>query len=436
MSTTEKVRATERLAELREAYARKRPKARACHERAQQWMPGGNTRSVLHFDPFPFVVASGRADTLTDIDGFDYIDCAGEFSAGLYGHSDPVIMSAMREALDRGLVLCGPTTAESELAALLCQRFPSVERIRFCNSGTEANLFSLLTAIIATGRKRILVFDGGYHGGVLTFAGGGSPMNVPFEFVVAPYNDIEATCACIAANAADLAAILIEPLLGAAGNIPGDARFLQTLRAEATRVGAMLIFDEVKTSRLGRAGLQGHYGVVPDMTSLGKYLGAGLSFGAFGGRKELMQRYDPRRADALKHAGTFNNNVMSMSGGLAGLRSVFTPEAADAFLQRTEAFRISLNERFAAAGAGVRLSGIGSILSLHLGEHVPTRISEIDPATSGFRLLVHMACLERGLALTPRGDIFLSLPMGEARLAAIADILFDVAVGERMGLSG
>src|SRR5690606_1602159 len=214
-------------------------------------------------------------DMLTDIDGNAYIDCAGEFSAGLYGHSDPAIMAALHAALDKGLVLSGPNTAESELAELLCRRFPSLERVRFCNSGTEANLFALLTAINATGRRRVLVFEDAYHGGVLTFAGGRSSMNVPFDFVTMPFNDIEATRACLKAHGTDLAAILVEPLLGAAGNIPAEAAFLAMLREEATRCGAVLIFDEVKTSRLGRAGLQGHYGVVPDMTSLGKYLGAG-----------------------------------------------------------------------------------------------------------------------------------------------------------------
>lgn len=425
-----------RLNELRDAYARKHPESRARHERAQAWMPGGNTRSVLHFDPFPLVMASGEADMLTDIDGNTYIDCAGEFSAGLYGHSDPTIMAALHAALDKGLVLSGPNTAESELAELLCRRFPSLERVRFCNSGTEANLFALLTAINATGRRRVLVFEDAYHGGVLTFAGGSSPMNVPFDFVTVPFNDIEATRACLKAHGTDLAAILVEPLLGAAGNIPAEAAFLAMLREEATHCGAVLIFDEVKTSRLGRAGLQGHYGVVPDMTSLGKYLGAGLSFGAFGGSKTLMERFDPSLPGALKHAGTFNNNIMSMSGGLAGLRSSFTPEAAEAFLQRTENFRAAMNARLAQGGVDVCLSGIGSILSLHIGARPPAKVSDIHPQTMMLRQIVHLNCLERGLLLAPRGDIFLSLPMTEARLGEIAQILVDAVIQERRALVG
>lgn len=429
------MKAAGRLDDLREAYVHKHPESRACHERAQAWMPGGNTRSVLHFDPFPLVIASGRADMLTDVDGYEYIDCAGEFSAGLYGHSDPVIVAAVHEVLDNGLVLSGPNTAESELAKLLCRRFPSLERLRFCNSGTEANLFALLTAINATGRKRVLVFEDAYHGGVLTFAGGGSPMNVPFDFVTASFNDIESTRVSVKRHKDDLAAILVEPLLGAAGNIPAEAAFLAMLREEATRCGAVLIFDEVKTSRLGRAGLQGHYGIVPDMTTLGKYLGAGLSFGAFGGSKALMDRFDPRLPGALKHAGTFNNNIMSMSGGLAGLRSSFTPDAADAFLQRTEAFRATVNARLSQAGLNVCLSGIGSILSLHIGAQPPMKVAQIHPQTMLLRQLVHLKCLERGLLLTPRGDIFLSLPMNEARLGEIAEILVSAVIQESPALA-
>ncbi|MBX9458858.1 MAG: aminotransferase class III-fold pyridoxal phosphate-dependent enzyme [Aquamicrobium sp.] len=429
------MKAAGRLDDLREAYVRKHPESCARHERAQAWMPGGNTRSVLHFDPFPLVIVSGRADMLTDVDGYEYIDCAGEFSAGLYGHSDPVIVAALHEVLDNGLVLSGPNTAESELAELLCQRFPSLERLRFCNSGTEANLFALLTAINATGRKRVLVFEDAYHGGVLTFAGGGSPMNVPFDFVTAPFNDIESTRASVKACGNELAAILVEPLLGAAGNIPAEAAFLAMLREEAARCGAVLIFDEVKTSRLGRAGLQGHYGIVPDMTTLGKYLGAGLSFGAFGGSKALMDRFDPRLPGALKHAGTFNNNIMSMSGGLAGLRSSFTPDAADAFLQRTEAFRATVNARLAQVGLDVCLSGIGSILSLHIGAQPPMKVAQIHPQTMLLRQLVHLNCLERGLLLTPRGDIFLSLPMNEARLGEIAEILVNAVIQESPALA-
>lgn len=422
--------AEDRLAELRVAYGAKRPASLEHHVQARVVMPGGNTRSVLHMTPFPFVIARGHADILTDIDGFDYIDCAGEFSAGLYGHDTPAISDALQVALADGLVLSGPNRYEASFAALLCSRFASIERIRFCNSGTEANLFALQTARNVTGRRAVMAFEGAYHGGVLTFGHGPSPMAVPFDWRMAPFNDTDATRAAIRAQADELAAIIVEPMIGAAGNIPARSEFLQMLRHEATRAGAILIFDEVKTSRLGAGGLQGEYGVIPDMTTLGKYLGGGLPFGAFGGRADVMDRFDPARPDALKHAGTFNNNVLSMAGGLAGLRKVFTPARAARFLTECETFRTGLNARFAKAGLAVRASGMGSILSLHLGDDPPETLARIDPRSITLRQLVHLDALDRGLALTPRGDIYLSLPMDEARRDRIADILIGAVQEE------
>lgn len=421
----------ERLSHLRAAYAARRPASRQHHLRARHVLPGGNTRSVLHLDPFPMVIARGQGDRLTDIDGLDYIDCAGEFSAGLFGHDAPAILEALRGALADGLVLSGPNRYEVPFAERLCARFASLDRVRFCNSGTEANLFALQTARRATGRDRVMVFEGAYHGGVLIFAQGPAPMTLPMGWVMAPFNDAEATRSLIRTHGSDLAAILIEPMLGAAGNLPAQTDFLAMLRDEASRAGAVLIFDEVKTSRLGPGGLQGETGVTPDLTSLGKYLGAGLPFGAFGGRADLMDLFDPTRPDALKHAGTFNNNVMSMAGGLAGLEHVFTPERAARFLARTEAFRRDLDHDLARAGLDVCVSGIGSILSLHVGRDLPQSARETDPRSAVLRQQVHLNALERGLALTPRGDIYLSLPMDEARLAQIRDILIAALHDER-----
>ncbi|OFW42158.1 MAG: hypothetical protein A3J29_10185 [Acidobacteria bacterium RIFCSPLOWO2_12_FULL_67_14b] len=301
---------------LREAEARfsaANPKSAAQYQAATGSMPGGNTRSVLYYTPFPVTIARAEGATLEDIDGHRYTDFLGEYTAGLYGHSHPVILEAIREALDGGLVFGGPNRHEAELARLLCERFPSLDLVRFTNSGTEANLMALATARAATGRERILAFQGGYHGGVLSFADGvSSPINAPFPCVLAPFNDEAATLALIERHARELAAIIVEPMMGGGGGIPGTRPFLETLRQAAARHGIVLIFDEVMTSRLSSGGLQKRLGIIPDMTTLGKYLGGGLTFGAFGGRRDLMRRYDPREKDAWSHAGTFNNNVLTM----------------------------------------------------------------------------------------------------------------------------
>ncbi|MGM0584034.1 MAG: aspartate aminotransferase family protein [Pseudomonadota bacterium] len=417
-----------RLAELRDRYAAAHPRSAELVREAAAALPGGNTRSVLHFEPFPIVMESGREDRLTCVDGHQYLDCAGEFSAGLYGHSESRILEAVREALSRGLVLGAPTQAEGRLAALIAGRFASVEKLRFCNSGTEANLMALATARAVTGRERIVVFRGAYHGGVLTFPEeGANPLNVPFPVTALPFNDAQAVRETLAREGAEIAAVIVEPILGAAGNMPAEPEFLAALREATREAGALLIFDEVKTSRLGAGGMQGLTGVVPDMTTLGKYLGGGLHFGAFGGPAEIMDRFDPARPDALKHAGTFNNSPLSLAAGIAGLSEVFTPERAEAFLALCEGFRHDLSRRLEARGLPVRVTGLGSILSLHMGERAPRNAAEVDPRTARMRRILHLLCLESGVALTPRGDVFLSLPMGAETLESLAATLAEAA---------
>ena len=185
------------LASTRERYVKSNPKSKAAHEKAKKVFPGGNTRSVLHFDPFPLTMERGEGAELWDIDGHRYFDFVGEFSAGLYGHTDPTIQAAIVEALESGVVLAAPTALEEKLASALSARFPSLQRLRFCNSGTEANILAIVTAIAVTGRSKILAFREAYHGGVLVFSGGGSPTNVPFDVDLADYNDVEGATALI-----------------------------------------------------------------------------------------------------------------------------------------------------------------------------------------------------------------------------------------------
>src|SRR5207248_4663534 len=290
----------------------------------------GNTRSAIFVDPFPLTMARGEGAHLWDLDGHEYVDFLSEFTAGLFGHSHPAIGRALDEALDSGWNLGAQGAAEGRFAAAICDRFPSVELVRFTNSGTEANLMAVSAARALTGRDKVLVFSGGYHGGVFYFRGKGSVINAPFDFLLAEYNDIEGTRALVEPHKGDLAAILIEPMLGGSGCIPADREFLADLRALASETGALLIFDEVMTSRLAPGGLQEAHGILADLTTLGKYVGGGMSFGAFGGRRDLMERFDPRRPDAFQHAGTFNNNVLTMNAGLVGLTEIYTPERSRA----------------------------------------------------------------------------------------------------------
>lgn len=364
-------------------------------------MPGGNTRTVLHVPPFPLTIVRGEGAHIWDADGHVYLDFLGEYTAGLYGHSHPVIAAAIRAALEDGIVLGGPNRYELALAEAICDRIPSIELVRFCNSGTEANLIAVSLARAVTGRSKLVVFEGGYHGGVFQFGHGGSPLNAPFPFAVGEYNDVAA------AELVDggTAAVLVEPLQGSGGVIPGERGFLHALR-EATRDrGALLIFDEVMTSRLSRGGLQEVVGVTPDLTTLGKYVGGGLAFGAFGGRHELMERFDPSRPDSFQHAGTFNNAVLTMAAGVAGLTQILTADE----IARLNGLGDRLRDRLNRIGGGFYATGYGSMVGLHFDDDEQGRLTHL-----------HLHMLEEGFSYARRGFIALSVPLTDADVDGFA----------------
>src|SRR6201984_41625 len=327
------------LSEAEGLYRERNPKSLAQHREACAAMPGGNTRSAIYVDPFPLTIVRGEGARLWDIDDHEYVDFLSEFTAGIFGHSHPAIREAIEAALDQGLNFGAHNATEARLATAICERFPSIGLVRFTNSGTEANLMAVSAARAITGRPKILVFNGGYHGGVFYFRGHGSALNAPFDYLLGRYNDLEAVEALVRPYEAELAAILVEPMQGTTGCIPAERRFLAGLRTLASETEALLIFDEVMTSRLAPGGLQEVHGILPDLTTLGKYVGGGRSFGAFGGRTQFMERFDPRRTDAFQHAGTFNNNVLTMNAGLVGLTEVYTPERAIALNRFGDALR-------------------------------------------------------------------------------------------------
>ena len=416
------------VAEAESRYVERNPKSRAAFEAACRVMPGGNTRTSLFYSPFPLALAAGDGARLTDLDGHRYVDFLGEYTAGLYGHSHPLIRAAIDQALDRGIVLGGQNETEAELAAAVVDRFPSIERVRFTNSGTEANLMAISTARAVTGRSHVMAMKGGYHGGLLYFAAPEMPINAPFPYVIGRYNDLEGCRELIRAHADRLACVILEPMMGSAGCVPASREFLAMLREETTRAGALLIFDEVMTSRLGPGGLQGRHAITPDLTSLGKYVGGGLSFGAFGGRAEYLDRYDPRRADAIPHAGTFNNNVLTMSAGLVGLTRIYTKQLAESFNARGDALRQRLNGLAEARGLPLQFTGIGSMMSLHFRAGPIRDFGDVQAGNMALRPLLQFDLFERGIYLARRAMFNLMLPMSDDdldTLVAAIDEFFD-----------
>ena len=415
----------EAVADAERRYVAANPLSQARYERSCQVMPGGNTRAALFYDPYPVTMAGGEGAHLHDLDGHRYLDFLGEFTAGLYGHSNPVIYGAIAKALDSGIVLGGPNEYETQLAELFVQRFPSCQSVRFCNSGTEANLMAVTLARAVTRRSHIMVFDGAYHGAVLNFGPGGEATNAPFPVLRSTYNDAQAARDMIEAHARDLAAIIVEPMMGNAGGIAGEREFLNELRAGCDRCGIVLIFDEVMTSRLGSGGLQSRFGFLPDLATYGKYLGGGLTFGAFGGRADLMDRFDPRRPDTLRHSGTYNNNVLTMAAGVAGLSEVFTPRAAARLNAAGDAMRDRLNTTASRLGVPAIVAGLGSILVVHFQDGLIRTSADANRTPPAMRKLFHLAMIEAGFYVARRGFMSLSLAMTEDHHDAFASAFED-----------
>ena len=255
------------LVATRANYTARNGKSLEAFNRAARYLPGGTTRSGLFNSPFPVFIARGKDAHLWDIDGRRYIDALSEYTAGLLGHSNPVVLRTMRDALDDGLSFGGQIEVEARFGRLIVERFPSIDKVRFANSGTEANVSAIATALYHTGRSEVLVFEGAYHGGSLNFpVYGPSPLNARLDIMQSPYNDVDATKDLIRRRGEKLGVLIVEPMLGAGGSIPAEKAFLAMLREETERRGIILIFDEIQTSRLAPKGLQGYWGVTPDMT--------------------------------------------------------------------------------------------------------------------------------------------------------------------------
>jgi glutamate-1-semialdehyde 2,1-aminomutase len=401
---------TETRRETLDSYEQLTPASRALWERALGSLPGGNTRTTIFHEPYPVYLVRGEGCRVTDADGVERIDFISNYTSLILGHCHPRVVEAVQRQAAQMTGAAAPSELEIELAERIRERLPSVELLRFTNSGTEATMLAIRAARAFTGRSTILTFAGAYHGthdvAVSIPAdgtgpgGAGVPTAVAETILVAPYNDVESTSAIVAPRLDDLAAVIVEPVLGAGGVIPAEPELLTYLRELTEDAGALLIFDEVISFRIGYHGAQGRYGVRPDLTALGKVIGGGLPIGAFGGRADVMDLFDPRSKSRLPHGGTFNGNPLSMAAGLATLA-----ELAPGRYDELEALAIRLREQL--EDSGVSVNQIGSLFRIVLPDE--------------FSRALFLALLEHGILLTPRGMGCLSTPMTEAEIDALVD---------------
>ena len=412
---------------MRRDTADRNPASRAQHERARAVLPGGSTRTILHHAPFPLTFVSGDGGTLTDADGHKYVDLVGDYTAGLLGHSERRVHAAVAEALSTNTSVGGVHPAEIRFAELVCNRFGH-QRVRFTNSGTEANLMAITLSRIVTGRSMIMVMHGGYHGGVFFYSNGNAPWNAPFPTVIAPYNDLEGCEALIEEYGLDLAAVIVEPMLGS-GCVPADARFLSGLANATQQAGAILITDEVMTSRHGPRGLADLMGVRPDIATFGKYFAGGFSFGAFAGRADLLDRFDATKPDSIPHAGTFNNNIATMSAGCVVMSELFTSDTAITLTARGDELRARIDDVLHQHKLPLTVTGFGSMNAVHALERRPQNGADLLERDSVLQEALFLALLQRGVYTAPRGSLNLGLAVTDRDLDHYLGAL-DEALGE------
>lgn len=389
-------------------YTVRNPTSREMFGDAGSYLPGGISRLSLYFDPFPLFLANAQGSVVEDADGHEYVDFSNDLTAALYGHSDPAILAALRNALEKGISYGGLHEHEVELGKEICRRFPSIDRVRFCNSGTEANLVAMKLSRIATDRHHVIAFKGGYHGSLCNYLMPDGNLNVEADSLLfATFNDAESVGELVGRHGDSIASIIVEPMMGSGGGILASREFLGSLRAIADRTGTLLIFDEVQTARFAGGGMQSIFGIPADITTLGKFCGGGLNFGAVGGRAEILDRLSPLNPSSVMHGGTFNNNVLTMIAGHTGFTKIATQAGLEKLNALGDDLRRQLSRIAEARSVPFAAGCYGSILSLHFQDVLPTNPAEIVTSPR-VRKLYHHFMLNRGIYVTRRGAINLS----------------------------
>jgi glutamate-1-semialdehyde 2,1-aminomutase len=433
-------------------YKAKTARSRQLYEEALRVMPGGNSRSTIFFDPYPFYIARGEGARIWDADGVERLDFNGNYTSLILGHANPSVVKAIQDAAGRGMSYPGPSEHEVRLAEILTRRIPSMETIRFANSGTEATMNAVRVARAFTGRSKIAKFEGAYHGThdwVLVSvtpdleqagsrkrpkpvpASAGIPPAVLKHVVVLPWNDAEACAKILEKQGSDIAALLVDPLLGVGGILPPREGFLERLREVTARLGILMIVDEVISFRVAPGGAQERFGIRPDLTTLGKIIGGGLAVGAFGGRADVMNYYDPRGGKGrISHGGTFNANPLTMAGGVATMEQL-TPEAyarLDALGERVRAGVTRLLKRMKRPG---QVTGVGSLFCLHWTKARLSDFRSSRPTDPQAPARVFMGLLNEGVLLTQRGLGACSLAMTDADVDRFVETLGRVLDKDR-----
>ena len=398
-------------------YLEMTPESRAIWEDARDYLPGGDSRNSIFWNPYPIFVESASGCHVVDADGTDRLDFINTMTTMVLGHGPAPVLDAVRGQLERGLAYNAPNKHQVRLAKLLCQRVPSFDLVRFTNSGTEATLNTIRAARAFTGKSRFAKVEGGYHGthDAVTVsvrvdpaqageaerpkavaASAGLAEGVLDQVVVLPFNDTEVARTILEEHQDELAAVIVEPVMGSVGMLPASPEFLTMLREFTQANSIVLIFDEVISFRVAEGGSQQYYGITPDLTSLGKIIGGGFAVGAFGGRRDIMDLYDPTIGPKVSHAGTFNANPITMLAGAVTLEQL-TPEVYRNLAESTEVLRQGVRDCCAQLEIPVQVTGLGSLFGIHFTERPLRNYRDIATEDAKFREQVFLGLMNEGI---------------------------------------
>jgi glutamate-1-semialdehyde 2,1-aminomutase len=421
------------------AYKAKTKRSQEWFEQAGHILEGGTTRTSVFFVPYPCYVAEGKGCRFTDIDGNVRIDFLNNYTSLMHGHAYPPIVEAVVRQMAKGSAYAAPSMLEVELGGLIKQRIPSIERLRFTSSGSEAVMFALRLARAFTGRRKIAKFEGGFHGAhelaqvsvapPLEKAGtAANPASIPDsagiptdwadDVVIMPFNDTVAVERILDQHAGSLAALIVEPIIGAGGVIAPRPGFLSALRDLTQKRGILLIFDEIISLRVALGGAQELYGVRPDLTTLGKIISGGFPMAAFGGRADVMALLDPRQGPPpIAQSGTFNAAVVCCAAGVAGYGTI-TPQVQHHIDTLGERLRTGANALFRRLNVRAQAIGVGSLFNIHFSDEPIVDYRSVIRGDRKVASLLALALINRGVFLAPRGMGCTSSVMTQAEIDA------------------
>ena len=404
---------------------------------------------MTFFQPYPTYMDHGKGCRLWDVDGNEILDFQNNYTSLIHGHAHPGIVQAVQEQIAKGSVYSAQFDLQIQLADMICKRVSSVDKIRFTNSGTEATMHAVRGARAYTGRTKIVKIEGGYHGSSDVFETSvepdlskvgdithpksvadskGVPQVIVDQVIVVPFNNVEVTEKLIKENHHEIAAFIIEPILGSAGMLEPSKEYLKCIRELTERYGIVLIFDEVVSFRLKTGGAQQYNGIAPDMTTFGKIIGGGIPIGAFGGREDIMKMYDPL-VKTMYHSGTFNGNAISMAAGIAALEDYEDPQVTHVN-RLGSLFREECNRAFSRVGLDIWVNGIGSLSNIIFSNQKITEYRGIATSHEEFNVMMGLALINKGIFMAPRGMFCTSTPMGEDEIhravAAIEESLIEM----------